>query len=75
MFDVKNSIIHMTSENKNLQFDQFKAALDEAILRHVLIKRWYVRANQTPFVNKDIMKRSYLRNKLTLIEKHIISNV
>ena len=75
MFDVKNSIIQMTSENNNLQFDQFKAALDEAILRHALIKRWYIQANQTPFVNKEIMKRSHLRNKLTLIERHIISNV
>ena len=31
MLDVKNSIIQMTSENNNLEFDRFKAALDEAI--------------------------------------------
>ena len=31
MFDIKNSIIQMTSENNNLEFDRFKAALDEAI--------------------------------------------
>ena len=31
MFDVKNSIIQMTSENKDFEFDRFKAALDEAI--------------------------------------------
>ena len=31
MFDVKNSIIQMTSENNDLEFDRFKAALDEAI--------------------------------------------
>ena len=30
MFDVKNSIIQMTSENNEL-LDRFKAALDEAI--------------------------------------------
>ena len=31
MFDVKNSIIQMTSGNNDLEFDRFKAALDEAI--------------------------------------------
>ena len=34
MFDVKNGIIKMTSENNQLEFDQFKAALDAAIQRH-----------------------------------------
>ena len=38
MFDVKNSIIQMTSENNDLEFDRFKAALDEAIQRHAPIK-------------------------------------
>ena len=31
MFDVKNSIIQMTYENNDLEFVQFKTALDEAI--------------------------------------------
>ena len=38
MFDVNNNIIQMTSENNDLEFDRFKAALDEAIPRHVSIK-------------------------------------
>ena len=38
MFDVKNSIIQMTSENNNLKFDQFKLALlFKAIQRHAPI--------------------------------------
>ena len=37
-FDVKKGIIQMTSENNNLEFDRFKAALDEAIRRHTPIK-------------------------------------
>ena len=57
----------MTSENNDLEFDLFKAALNEAIQRHVPIKQRYVRANQGPFINKtinkEIMKRSRLRNK------------
>ena len=67
MFDVKNSIIQMTSENNDLEFDPLKIALDEAIQRHAPIKKRYVRANQAPFINKkinkEIMKRSRLRNK------------
>ena len=66
MFDVRNSIIQMTSENNNLECDGFQTALDEAIQRHAPIKKRYVRANQAPFINKkiskEIMKRSHLRN-------------
>ena len=39
MFDVKNSIIQMTSENNDLEFDRLKTALDEAIQRHAPIKK------------------------------------
>ena len=57
----------MTSENDDLEFDQFKTALDEAIQIHAPIKKRYVRRNQVPFmnkkINKEIMKRSRLRNK------------
>ena len=52
MFDVKNSIIQMTSERNNLEFDRFKTALDKAIQRHAPIKKRYVRANQAPFILK-----------------------
>ena len=67
MVDVKNSIIQMTSERNNLEFDRFKTALDKAIQRHAPIKKRYVQANEAPFINKkinkEIMKRSRLRNK------------
>ena len=67
MLDVKNSIIQMTSENNDLECDRFKTALDEAIQRRAPIKKRFVRANQVPFINKninkEIMKRSRLRNK------------
>ena len=46
MFDVKNSIIQMTSENNDLEFDRFKTALVEAIQRHAPMKKRYVRVNQ-----------------------------
>ena len=56
----------MTSENNDLEFDRFKAALNETIQRHAPIKNKYVRVNQAPFINKkinkEIMKRSHLRN-------------
>ena len=57
----------MTSENKDLEFDQFNEVLDEVRQGHAPIKKRYVRANQTPFVNKkknkETMKRSSIRNK------------
>ena len=52
MLDVKNSILQMTSENNDLEFDQFKTALHEAIQRYVPIKKRYVRANQASFIKK-----------------------
>ena len=56
----------MTSENNDLELDRLKTALDEAIQRHAPIKKRYVRANQAPLINKkinkEIMKRSRLRN-------------
>ena len=67
MFDVKTVLFQMTSENNDLEFDRFKTALDEAIQRYAPIKKRYVRANQALFmnrkINKEIMKRSRLRNK------------
>ena len=66
MADVQNRISQVTSENNDLEFDLFKAALNDAIQRHAPIKQRYVRANQTSFINKtinkEIMKRSQLRN-------------
>ena len=55
MLDVKNSIIQMTSKNDGLEFDRFKAALDEAIQRQASIKKRYLLANQV-FINKKIKK-------------------
>ena len=63
---VQNIISQVTSENNDLEFDVFKAVLNEAIQKHAPIKQRYVRANQAPFINKtinkEIMKRSRLRN-------------
>ena len=58
----------MTSENNNLEFDRFKAVLDEAIQKYAFIKKWYVRANQASFINKkankEIMERSRLKMEI-----------
>ena len=56
MTDVHNRIFQVTSENNDLEFDLFKAALNEAIQRHAPIKQQYVRENQAPFINKTIKK-------------------
>ena len=67
MVDFQNTISQVTSENNDLKFDIFKAILYQAIQKHAPIKQRCVRANQAPFINKtinkEIMKRSRLRNK------------
>ena len=50
MFDVKSSIIQVTCQKNDLEFDRFEAALDEAMQRHARIK------NEK--INKEITKRS-----------------
>ena len=65
MFDLRNSIIQMTSENNNLSLIVHEA-IGEAIQRHAPIKYQHVRENQTYFmnkiINKEIMNRSRSRN-------------
>ena len=67
MPDNQNRISQVTSENNHLEFDLFKAVLNEAIQKHTPIKQRHVRANQAPFINKtinkEITKMSQLRNK------------
>ena len=67
IFDVQKRISQAASENSDFEFDLFKAVLNEAIQKYASIKQRYVRANQAPFINetidKEIMKRSRLRNK------------
>ena len=65
----------MTSENSELEFDIFKTTLNEVVQRHDPIKQRYIRANQAPFINKkinkEIMKRSRLRNKFLNTKSNI----
>ena len=56
MADIQNGISQVASENNDLEFDLFKAALNEAIQRHAPIKQRYVRENHAPFINKTIKK-------------------
>ena len=66
MADFQNRISQVTSEDNDLEFDIFKTVLNQTIQKQVPIKQRYVRANQAPFINKtinkEIMKRSRLRN-------------
>ena len=85
MADFQNRISQVTSENNDLEFDIFKPVLNQAIQKHAPIKQQYVRANQAPFINKtinkEIKKRSRLRNKFLNTKSgidrkaYIISNV
>ena len=50
MADVQKRKSQVTSENNELELDLLKAVLNEAIQKHALIKQWYARANQDPFI-------------------------
>ena len=67
MADFQNTISQVTSEKNDLEFDIFKAVLNQVIQKHTPIKQQHVHANQAPFINntinKEIMKRSRLWNK------------
>ena len=54
-------------ENQILEFETFKRKVDFILEKCAPLKKRYVRANQTPFLNKclnkQIMKRSHFLNK------------
>ena len=66
-----NDLEEQFSENNEfLNFEFFKRIVDKTLDKYAPIKNRYVRANQAPFmnkrINKEIMKRSRLRNKFHL---------
>ena len=79
MADIQNRISEVTFEYNEFEFDPFNTALSEAIERHAPIKRRYVRANQAPFINKtinkEIIKRSQLRNKFLNTQRNLYASL
>ena len=65
--EVKNSIGKEYSQKQSLEFGSFKKKVDNILKKHVPLKKHYVRANQAPFIdkniNKHIMKRIRLGNR------------
>ena len=70
---IQNRISQITFKNNELELDESNLALNEGIQSYALIKQRYVRTNQAPFINKtinkEIMKRSRLRNKFLKYKK------
>ena len=64
-----------TENTEFLSFDYFKRTTDKTLAKYAPIKKGYVRANQASFVNKninkEIMKRSCLRNKFLSTKSNI----
>ena len=72
-----NDLEEQFSENNEfLNFESFKRIVDRTLDKYAPIKKRYVRANQAPFmnkrINKEIMKRSRLRNKRFLRNLRIL---
>ena len=67
MNDVKEKISHFKNEDQFTNFNLFKNTVFHVFENYAPLKKRYVRANQSPFINrkinKEIMKRSRLRNK------------
>ena len=67
MNDIENCLAQEYHQNQILKFESFKRNVHHILERHAPLKKRYVRANQAPFmnkkINKEIMKRSRLRNK------------
>ena len=60
---------------QNVPFKILKESVNITLDKHILLKKRYVRANQSPFMNKklskEIMKRSRLRNKFLNTKSYI----
>ena len=73
--EVKNSIEQDYCQNQPLEFGSFKKKVDNILQKHAPLKKRYVRANQAPFIdkniNKHIMKRSRLRDKFLNTKSNI----
>ena len=52
--DMKNDITQEYSENQFLKFESFKRKIDCILEKHAPLKKRYVRANQAPFIVKNI---------------------
>ena len=67
MKDIQDKFLELTHEHHSLSFEIFKSTTYQIFDNHVPLKKRYVRANQAPFINKniskEIMKRTRLRNK------------
>ena len=64
--EVKNSIEQEYCQNQSLKFGSIKKKADNILQKHAPLNKCYVRADQSPFIdkniNKHIMKRSRLCN-------------
>ena len=61
-------LLSMLGDQQNVPFKILKESVNITLDKHALLKKRYVAANQSPFMNKnsskEIMKRSRLRNKI-----------
>ena len=66
---IKDTELHLSKlcDQQNVSFKVLKESMNITLDKHAPLKKRYVRANQSPFMNKklskEIMKRSRLRNK------------
>ena len=71
----KNSIEQEYCQNHSLEFGSFKKKVDSIVQKHASLKKRYVKANQAPFIDKNIdkhiMKTGRLRYKFLNTKSNI----
>ena len=62
------------SRFSQISFGTFKSTLDNILQKHAPIKKRYVRANQSSFMNskihKEVMRKTHLRNRFIDSKTH-----
>ena len=66
-FFINDLNVYFTENTEYISFDSFKRTIDKSLEKYAPPKKRYVRANQPPFmnknINKEIMKKGGLRTK------------
>ena len=75
VFETVPLLLSKLCNQQNVPFKILKESVNITLDKHAPLKKRYVRANQSPFMNKklskEIMKRSRLRNKFLSTKSYI----
>ena len=62
--DLKNNTLFLDSDNPNENYDFLTMKFQEAVNRHVPLKKKILRGNHAPFIDTEFRKTIYTRSRL-----------